>query len=352
MIEDSPQSRSPGYRYVVYGIAIDCDVPLRELDALPEPSPLLFPENLRVRLGAPQLRVAEPREWLLQTSLPDGQPWLWVARDDRGLLLRYVGLADFLAEADGAAIALVHADAASSRDTLAHLLLDQALPIVLGLRGIPALHASTVITPAGACAFLGASGAGKSTLAASFATAGYAALGDDCLALSEDDGIRVIPAYPGLRLRTDSAQALAIDWANAPAVAHFNRKRRVASAPPAELFAPRGAPLAAIYCLERDSAGDAVNASASPSIEALPANEAFVQLLGASFVVDISDRAAVTRNLRFIERLLRGVAIRRLRISHRYSELTAVRELVLNDLAAIGREAIAFARRKTSPRAP
>jgi len=281
-----------------------------------------------------QASVREPRDWLLQTSLPDGQPWMWASRNEHGFLLRYVDLAEFTVNLRGTEIALVHAAPVSSRDTLAHLLLDQALPMVLGLRGIPTLHASTVVTPRGVCGFLGPTGAGKSTLAASFSAAGYPALGDDCLAIKEERGFLAIPAYPGLRLWTDSAESLSTDWSDAPSVAHYTRKRRILSAPAIKRFPARLERLAVIYCLTLEAAGSGVGELSAPAIEPLRANEVFLQLLSASFMLDITDRAVLTRNLRFIERLLNAVPVRRLRIPDGFSSLPKVREAVLSDLGA------------------
>jgi hypothetical protein len=283
-------------------------------------------------MDRPSGSVREPRDWLLQTSLPDGQPWMWAARQEQGFLLRYVGLADFAVNPRGTEIVLLHAAAVSSRDTLGHLLLDQALPMVLGLHGIPTLHASTVVTPRGVCAFLGPAGAGKSTLAASFATVGYPALGDDCLAIKEDRGFFAIPAYPGLRLWTDSAESLSTDWSSAPAVAHYTRKRRILNAPAVPRFPTRPVRLAVIYCLAREASGNGPDAM--PAIEPLRPNEVFLQLLSASFMLDITDRSVLTRNLRFIERLLNAVPVRRLRVPDGFSSLPKVREAVLKDLGA------------------
>ncbi|MGH7914430.1 MAG: hypothetical protein ACREPW_07250 [Candidatus Binataceae bacterium] len=277
----------------------------------------------------------EPRDWLLQTSLPDGQPWLWAARQGPGFLLRYVGLADFIVNLRGTEIVLAHAETVSSRDTLGHLLLDQALPMVLGLRGIPTLHASAVVTSRGVCGFLGPSGAGKSTLAASFSTAGYPALGDDCLAIKEDRGFFAIPAYPGLRLWTDSALSLKTDWSSAPAVAHYTRKRRILNTPAVESFPARLEPLTAIYCLAREASGNGLSEASVPAVESLRPNEAFLQLLSASFMLDITNRSVLTRNLRFIERLLNAVPVRRLRIPDRFSSLPNVREAVLKDIKGL-----------------
>ena len=320
------------FHYVAYGLAIDSDLPLPELEATQHQSSPLLAGKLHVRLARPPVSVREPRDWLLQTSLSDGQPWMWAARQEQGFLLRYVGLADFTVNPGGTEIVLAHAEPVSSRDTLGHLLLDQALPMVLGLRGIPTLHASTVVTPRGVCGFVGPAGAGKSTLAASFSTTGYPALGDDCLAIKEDDGgFFAIPAYPGLRLWTDSGQSLSTDWSNAPEVAHYTRKRRILNTPAAENFPTRLEPLTVIYCLAREASGDGPSVS-SPVIEPMRPNDAFLQLLSASFMLDITDRSVLTRNLRFIERLFTTVAVRRLRIPDGFSSLPKVRAAVLKDL--------------------
>jgi len=285
-------------------------------------------------MDAPTGAVREPRDWLLQTSLPDGQPWMWAAHHDHGFLLRYVGMADFAVNLRGTEMVLLRAEPVCARETLGHLLLDQALPMVLGLRGIPTLHASTVVTPRGACGFLGPAGAGKSTLAASFAAAGYPALGDDCLAIKEERGLFAIPAYPGLRLWTDSAESLSTDWSDAPSVAHYTRKRRVLTAPAAERFPVRPVRLAVIYCIAREPRSNGAEEISEPLIEPLRANEVFLQLLSARFMLDITDRTVLTRNLRFIERLLGAVPVRRLRVPDGFSALPKVREAVLKDVGA------------------
>jgi hypothetical protein len=285
-------------------------------------------------MGGPFSEVREPRDWLVQTSLPGGQPWMWAARHEHGFLMRYVGMADFAINLRGTEIALLHAESASSRETLGHLLLDQALPMVLGLRGIPTLHASTVITPRGVCGFVGPAGVGKSTLAASFAAAGYPALSDDCLAIKEERGFFAIPAYPGLRLWTDSSAPLSTDWSQPLSLAYYMRTRRVLSAPAPERFPARPARLAVIYCLVREPRNDGAAQLSEPLIEPVRANDVFLQLLSASFMLDITDRGVLMRNLRFIERLLGAVPVRRLRIPDGVSSLARAREAVLKDLGA------------------
>jgi hypothetical protein len=314
---------------MAYGLAIDSDLSLPQLEATRGQSWPFLLGKLRIRVRRQEAR--EPQEWLLQTSLPDGQPWMWAARQERGFLIRYFGLADFIVNSRGTEIVLTRAEPVSSSDTVGHLLLDHALPMVLGLRGIPTLHASSVVTPRGVCAFVGTTGAGKSTLAASFSAAGYPALGDDCLAIAEDGGFFAIPAYPGVRLWMDSARSLSTEWSNAPTVAHYTNKLRIFDASALKNFPTRLEPLAVIYCLARDTAGVDPGA-ASPSIEPMQPKDAFLELLSASFMLDITDSSVLTRNLRFIERLFKVVAVRRLKIPEGFSSLPKVRETVFNDL--------------------
>jgi hypothetical protein len=318
------------YHYFAYGLDIDSDVPFDELESIRRKHAPVIPGHLRIRISHPRGIAREPENWMLQTSLPNGRPWMWAARHSPGFLLRYVGMADFVIDAKGSEVVLARTEAPTSRDTIAHLLLDQILPMVLGLRGIPTLHASAVSTTRGVCAFMGASGVGKSTLAASFGMAGYAVLGDDCVAIKEDRGFFAIPAYPGLRLWTDSAESMCAEWKDAPAVAHYTRKRRVISAPAVENFPARPKRLAMIYSLVREAEG----ALTAPEIQPVRPNEAFLQLLSASFMLDITDRLVLTRNLRFIERLLASVPIRRLRIPAGFSSLPKAREAVLRDIGA------------------
>jgi hypothetical protein len=262
---------------------------------------------------------------------------MWAAHQEGGFLVRYVGLADFLVDRNGTKLTLCDTWALCSRETLCHLLLDQALPLVLGLRGFQTLHASAVLTPKGVCAFLGSAGAGKSTLAASFSAANFPVLADDCTAIREDSGgFFIVPAYPGLRLWSDSAHSLlAKDWSGAPVVAHYSQKRRILSFPSGEKVPMRLEPLTVIYSLARESGVDEVLGLPEPAIERSPASEAFLQLLSANFILDITDRTVLANNLRFVERLLRGVAIRRLKIPNAFSSLPKVREVVLKDIGAM-----------------
>ena len=82
------------------------------------------------------------------------------------------------------------------------LLAGNVLSLVLGLRGIPVLHASAVEVDGEAIAFLGPTGAGKSTAAALLCAAGGRLVTDDAARIEERDGHPNVHRGPSeLRLR-------------------------------------------------------------------------------------------------------------------------------------------------------
>lgn len=95
-------------------------------------------------------------------------------------------------------------------------LLGSALAALLYQRDSFPLHASAVLTPAGAVLFAGASGSGKSTLAAALTRHGYPLLCDDVCAIAPDAQGRLcaVPGLPQLKLWADAVQK--IDGAAGP----------------------------------------------------------------------------------------------------------------------------------------
>jgi hypothetical protein len=87
---------------------------------------------------------------------------------------------------------------------LGELLLGAPLLLALALRGTFCLHASAVLLPEGAVAFLGESGAGKSTLARELHRHGLARVADDLLLVGAgkevDEPPVALPRFPQPRL--------------------------------------------------------------------------------------------------------------------------------------------------------
>ena len=88
-------------------------------------------------------------------------------------------------------------------------LLGVVLGVLLHRRGIFTLHASAVAIDGVGVAFVGGKGAGKSTLAAALQHRGHPLLTDDILAL-DTDAMKVAPAYPQLKLRSDAVDAIGL----------------------------------------------------------------------------------------------------------------------------------------------
>ncbi|HEV7289696.1 hypothetical protein [Sphingomonas sp.] len=91
-------------------------------------------------------------------------------------------------------------------------LLGTVLAILCFQRGLVPLHASAVDIHGRALLISGVSGAGKSTLATAFSMSGYRLLSDDLCALQLIEGqpLRILSAFPRVRLWEDSARQLGV----------------------------------------------------------------------------------------------------------------------------------------------
>ncbi|NJK56498.1 MAG: serine kinase [Pleurocapsa sp. SU_5_0] len=99
-----------------------------------------------------------------------------------------------------------------NEDVLRPCILGSAMVVLLQQRGFLVLHASCVVVEDEAIAFLGYSGSGKSTIASAFHREGYGILTEDVMAIdTKVDPYLVIPSFPSIKLRADSAEALGYD---------------------------------------------------------------------------------------------------------------------------------------------
>ncbi|MFY8106727.1 MAG: serine kinase [Elstera sp.] len=128
----------------------------------------------------------------------------------RGVRLAIPAVAIFWVEA-GARVTIDPVIALDAPD-IRVFLLGTVLAVLCFQRGLLPLHASAVDIGGRVLLLSGVSGAGKSTLAAAFSARGYPLLSDDLCALEVQEGqpLRVLPAFPRVKLWRDSAAQLQV----------------------------------------------------------------------------------------------------------------------------------------------
>lgn len=271
---------------------------------------------------------ARPR-WYHRWRLPRGTEWLRFARVGPQYLLRFPRLADFLVSGDAADVQC-RPCAGTPIETLRHLFLNQVLPLVMGQRGRLVVHASAVVTPRGAVAFLGGSGRGKSTLAASLWAAGCPLVTDDCLRIEDRRGRLVaIPSHPAIRLWPSTLRRLAIESATARRTAHYADKVRIPADACQRAFARRPVPIAGVYVL---SSARAARGRALVRIDPLSARDALVELIAHLYRLDVGSRETLRRDFNRLAEIARRLPVRRLHVPRGLARLREVRDAIQRDL--------------------
>ena len=275
--------------------------------------------------ATPRSQVALERSPFREWTLPDGTRSTELYRIGSGYLLRFPGLADFEISAEGLAVRC-RSTPETSDATSRHLYLNQVLPLVLGQLGKMVFHASAVEIAGGALAFVAESTRGKSTLAASFAATGAPMLTDESLVVDERaGGYSVAPGHPSVRLWDDSQQALIAPGVETAPGLPFTSKRRFLAAP--ELpFSDRPAPLRRVYFLG-DGSAPAVK------FEQMDAVDVMLELLKASFLLNVDDKNRLASHFDEVARLARRPIHHRLDFPRRFDLLPAVRQAVIEHAA-------------------
>lgn len=255
--------------------------------------------------------LAEPE--FARWRSPDSAVRATFHRVPEGVLVRFLDRADFsIALASGV---VTCRPAPGNRREIRDLFLNQILPMIQGHQGELVIHASAVAVGGRAAAFVAPTGHGKSTLAAAFARAGFPFLTDDGLTLTPDEGRYLAgPNRPSLRLWQDSEAAVVLGEA-VPEECDSEKSRVAASA--ALPFHDEPVPLGALYFL---GPGE----SAEPRISELSLREALAQLLNHSFVLDVEDRARMTRHFEALTCLVEAVPSYLLDYAREYDRLPDV----------------------------
>jgi len=264
----------------------------------------------------------------------NGDPWFTSWKTADGYIIRFPECGFYIQPRE----MRIECDPAPgvAESTIAHLILDHAIPRLLSLTpGFVVFHASAVQVKDRVIAVLGKSGQGKSTLAASFAAQGHPLLTDDCLVVRWDESVGqwlAQPSYQSVRLWPDSVGALGLAESDLREFAGYSSKKRTGREVDFH-FASTGAPLAACFVLP-DPATPAPAHSGPPRVLPLSVNEAFPRLAGAVFRIDPSDPEINRREFEVLTSLASSVRFWSLSYERDYAQLPAVREAMLNAVAA------------------
>ncbi len=245
---------------------------------------------------------------------------------DECVVVRFLGAADFFLWDDRIACIL-------HDPRLEHgieiWLFGTVLTLWLELRGIPTLHAATVVVHGHAIGFLATNKGGKSTLAMTMVKSGASLLADDQLPLERSDG-RIVgrAGYPQMRFWPDQAERLLGTTAGFERVQPGSTKLRVPVGPGGfGAFERRAAPIGALYLPARD---------ASDRVEIVPAafGEALTELVRHSFLAGVADvLGSAPQRFHVFADVLRQAPLRRLRYPSGVEHLGDVRAAILADLA-------------------
>jgi len=296
------------YSYVAYGLGIESELPLPELDvgaAAPD---------VVLRLGKVDRRPLE-----LDTR-GDG---FWATADEACRSLANVGTC---LVRRGREIIVEPVPGADER-VLRLSILGPAFALLLHQRGRFVLHASAVESAGGAVAFTGGSGWGKSTLAAALHARGCALVADDLTAIAvSPECSTVFPGFPQLKLWPEAVASLGEAPEALPQLhPEFDKRaRRVVQG-----FSHQRLPLRRIYLLGEGP---------GPTIERLPPHEALIALMPHWYGFRFGDRLlqvgdAAASHFQQCATLANSVSVHRLVRPRQLRALGDVARLVEDDLA-------------------
>lgn len=179
------------------------------------------------------------------------------------------------------------------------------MSLILYQRNISSLHASAVVVEDEAVAFVGGKGMGKSTTAAAFHKEGHPVVTDDVLPYrAKTEPVDVIPAFPHLKLFSDSVEAVFDEDPDSHPRLDPRGDKRTRSVEPG--FRAESLPLRCVYVLEWKKQG-------SIKTSEITGQEACMELLRNSFAFRLlKTEKAVPDALTQVAQIANQVPIRRL----------------------------------------
>ena len=328
--------------YLVYGLYLHSNQDIPGLVANPELED--SPADVNVWLGyqPPWLNQfsqgdCHQEKWYVSNYQDDnGEPGLRIWQLHQGAYFRilYSDGTEFFVDAHGTQIWATWSDSLTVEDTATYLL-GPVLGWLLRLRGIVCLHASAVVVEGKVVAFVGEAGAGKSTTAAAFAQAGYPILSDDIVALVEKDNtFTVQPAYPRIRLWSESVSALYGNLEALPKIVPTNSdwdKRYLDLSQNGYQFQQKPLPLAGIYFLNERNP----NKDFAPCVEAIANHTGLINLVANTYGNYLLDQGMRSQEFKFLGRLISKISLRQVTPHTDIAYLSNLVEVILKDFQSI-----------------
>ncbi|MFL6280556.1 MAG: hypothetical protein ACJ731_10625 [Vicinamibacterales bacterium] len=302
----------------LYGIRIRTPWPVRGATAYDEPWDVEFAAGRVDTLAraASFVPADQNSRWAQYAALPDGSAYR-----------RWTNFFEFLVTADARRIYARALSAVDREAMLAYLLVD-ALSFSMVRLGREPLHATAVSTDRGVLAFLGNSGDGKSTLAALLLSHGCKLVTDDMLILTRaGDRWQAQPGPPRLKLYRDMADRV---LGPAPESVPMNRHttKLVIPLDPSHCATAADA-LTGIYIL-----ADGADAQRNhPVIQRLSPAAALPRVLAHTAAHYPSEAARLKRQFEFATTLVREIPIKTIAYRREQTEMSALRDAVLADVA-------------------
>jgi hypothetical protein len=226
----------------------------------------------------------------------------------------------------------VYAAPATDERALVLMLIGQISSFVLHQLGRVVLHASAVITTAGAAAFLGPKGQGKSTIAAGFMHRGAKLLTDDVLPIQfAPEGVYATPGLALMKLWPNSvANALELRHDLPNLLDDVDKKLLLLG--DRYSFAHTSVPLRVMYQLERYDA--AATGRHECTVRTISGRQAVVALLKQISGSEALNKFELGRLLPRYTRLAALVPLRVIRYPSGFEHQDAVHARILSDLEA------------------
>ena len=314
----------------LYGLLLETNIAIPGVPVLPYADGII---DVQIRLKSersPLWSSKLPSEAFYVSRMRDesGNPVLraGLLGDARHLSLVYSDGTHFLLEDRGKEIFADWPDPLTLEDASLYLV-GPILGVVLRLRGMVPLHASAVSIGDQAVALVGPAGAGKSTTAAAFARCGYRVISDDVVALGQEASrFAIPPGYPRVNLWVESVKAMFGPGASLPPICPTWDKHFMPLDPHKE-FEARSLPLGGIYVLQKRAAG-----ITGPIVEQLTGTEAFVALLGNTYMNYLPDPDKRCREFELLGRVVGEVPIRRIQAAADLSMLPELCATIAADM--------------------